>query len=377
MTDVGPPDVVPLDVITASAPGRVNLIGEHTDYNGGFVLPTPIPQRTTVELRRRRDGLVRVWSREIGASAEYTLGGERRRGNWLDYIMGCTQALGQTGHALAGFELKIASDVPLGSGLSSSASLELAVLRAIRQAFGLAIDDTRLALLGQRAENELVGAPVGAMDQLCASLGQPGSALFIDTRTFETRLIPLPDDLDLLVIDSGVQHGHATGGYRTRRAECEEAARQLGVPQLRDLGVADLARVARLPGPLARRARHVITEDDRVLAAVAALVARDLRTLGELFVASHASMRDDFEISVPAIDTLVAIACADPDVYGARLTGGGFGGAIVAAAKAGTAAAAARRICDRYFDQYRDRYGDQAAGTPRVLVAQEAACARS
>jgi galactokinase len=361
------------DVVTTSAPGRVNLIGEHTDYNGGFVLPTPIPQRTTAELRRRKDALVRVWSREIGAWAEYTLGDERRRGDWLDYIMGCTQALRLTGHALAGFELKLASDVPLGSGLSSSASLELAVLRAIRQAFGLAIDDTRLALLGQRAENELVGAPVGAMDQLCASLGQPGSALFIDTRTFATRLIPLPDGLDLLVIDSGVKHGHATGGYRTRRAECEEAARRLGVPQLRDLGVDDLARVARLPGTLARRARHVITEDDRVLAAAAALEARDLRTLGELFAASHASMRDDFEISVPAIDTLVAIACADPDIYGARLTGGGFGGAIVAAAKAGTAAAASRRIADRYCDQY----GDQTAGTPRVLVAQEAACSRS
>jgi galactokinase len=373
MTDVLPLKGIPWDVITTSAPGRVNLIGEHTDYNGGFVLPTPIPQRTTAELRRRKDGLVRVWSREIGAWAEYTLGDERRRGGWLDYVMGCTQALRQTGHALEGFELKIASDVPLGSGLSSSASLELAVLRAIRQAFGLAIDDTQLALLGQRAENELVGAPVGAMDQLCASLGQPGSALFIDTRTFATRLIPLPDGLDLLVIDSGVQHDHATGGYRTRRAECEEAARRLGVPQLRDLGADDLARVARLPGTLARRARHVITEDDRVLAAVAALEALDLRTLGELFVASHASMRDDFEISVPAIDTLVAIACADPDIYGARLTGGGFGGAIVAIAKAGTAAAASRRITDQCLSQYRD----QAAGAPRVLVAQEAACARS
>ena len=369
MTDLTKAEVAPSDVITTSAPGRVNLIGEHTDYNGGFVLPTPIPQRTTAELRRREDRLVRVWSREIGEWAEYTLGDESRRGGWLDYIMGCTQALRLTGHALEGFELQLASDVPLGSGLSSSASLEVSVLRAVRQAFGLTIDDTQLALLGQRAENELVGAPVGAMDQLCASLGQPGSALFIDTRTFATRLVPLPDDLDLIVIDSGLKHEHATGDYRTRRAECEEAARQLGVPQLRDLGAGDLPRVARLSDPLARRARHVITENDRVLAAVAVLEARDLRALGELFVASHASMRDDFEVSVPPIDALVAIACADPDIYGARLTGGGFGGSIVAIAKAGTAAAASRRIADNYRDQ--------TAGTPRVLVAQEAACSRS
>ncbi len=377
MTKLVAQDAGPSNVITASAPGRVNLIGEHTDYNGGFVLPAPIPQHTTVELRHRKDSLVRVWSRETGTSAEYTLGQERRRGDWLDYVMGCTRALRLAGHAFEGFELRIASDVPLGSGLSSSAALEVAVLRAIRLAFGLAIDDTRLAMLGQRAENELVGAPVGPMDQLCASLGRPGSALFIDTRTFAIRQVSLPDAIDLLVIDSGLRHDHATGSYRHRRAECEEAARRLGVPQLRDLGAGDLSRVERLPDPLGRRARHVITENDRVLAAVAALEAGELRTLGDLFAASHASMRDDFEISLPAIDRLVAIAGADPDVYGARLTGGGFGGAIVALAKGGAARAAGRRIAGRYCEPPRGLESDGTGSPPRVLVTQMPASSRS
>lgn len=355
--------------VTASAPGRVNLIGEHTDYNGGFVLPTPIPQRTTAELRTRKDLMARVWSREIGAWAEYQLGEERRRGGWLDYIMGCTYALRQTGHSVGGFELRVASDVPLGSGLSSSASLEVAVLRALRKAFDLSIDDTQLALLGQRAENELVGAPVGAMDQLCASLGEPGTALFIDTRSLEARRIPMPPGMDLLVIASGLRHDHSTGDYKTRRAECEEAARQLGVGSLRDIGARDLDRVAALAQPFAKRVRHVVTENDRVLAAVTAMEQGDLAKLGSLFRASHASMREDYEVSLPQIDMLVDIACTDPDVYGARLTGGGFGGSIVAIAGAGTGTAAARRITGRYVLQ--------TGATPQVLVAEEVACVRS
>ena len=345
----------------ASAPGRVNLIGEHTDYNGGYVLPTPIPQRTMVELRIRSDDRVRAWSREYGSWQEYRLGEERRRGDWLDYVMGCTYALRTAGHELGGVELRIASDVPVGSGLSSSAALEVAVLRAIRAAFALTLDDVELALLGQRAENELVGAPVGAMDQLCASLGEPGVALFIDTRSLALRRIPLPADIDLLVIDSGVAHDHASGDYRTRRAECEEAARRLGVSLLRELGPEDLPRIASLPAPLDRRVRHVVSENQRVLAAVAAIERGERRTLGRLFADSHASMRDDYEVSIPAIDTLVAIAAADPDVFAARLTGGGFGGSIVALADTGAGDEAARRIAARYLEQ---------TGNPaQVLVA--------
>jgi galactokinase len=348
-------------MIEASAPGRVNLIGEHTDYNGGFVLPTPIPQRTSVELDLRPDDRVRVWSREIGRWDEYCLGEERRRGSWLDYVMGCTYALRTAGFTIGGAELRVASDVPIGSGLSSSAALEVAVLRALRDAFALAIDDVELALLGQRAENEIVGAPVGAMDQLCASLGEPGSALFIDMRSLELRRIPLPASIDLLVIASGVVHDHAAGGYRTRRAECEAAARMLGVSLLRELGPEDRLRTTSLPAPLDRRVRHVVSENQRVLAAVTAIERGDRAQLGRLFADSHASLRDDFEVSVPAIDTLVAIATADPDVFAARMTGGGFGGSIVALADAGSGADAARRIVRRYLDA--------CASPAQVLVA--------
>jgi galactokinase len=334
-------------VIAASAPGRVNLIGEHTDYNAGFVLPTPIPQRTHVELTPRGDRRVVVNSRELGERREYELGAERRTGGWIDYVQGCTFAAQAAGHRLEGADLEIRSDVPLGSGLSSSAALEVAVLRALRAAFGLALDDVALALLGQRAENELVGAPVGAMDQLAASVGAPGFALFIDMRTLDSRKLALPE-ADLLVISSGIRHNHAAGDYRIRRAECEAAAAQLGVAALRDLDLADLPRIARLPDPLARRARHIVTENARVLAAVDAPERRDLAGLGELFGESHASLRDDFEISIPEIDALVELAAAHPEIHGARLTGGGFGGSIVALAHAGHGPQIASAIVDEY-----------------------------
>jgi galactokinase len=355
-------------MIEAFARGRVNLIGEHTDYNGGLVLPTPIPQRTTIELRERSDDRVIVASREIGASAEYRLGDERRRATWVDYVMGCTAVLREAGYRIAGAELHVTSDVPIGSGLSSSAALEVAVLRAFRDAFALALDDTRLALLGQRAEVELVGAPVGAMDQLVASLGTLGAALFIDFQGLAIRSIPLPP-ADLVVIASGLRHDHASGNYRVRRAECDEAARRLGVPVLRGVTVADLPAILRLPSPLDRRARHVVTENARVLAAVRAIEGADLAGLGALLEAAHGSMRDDFEASLPAIDRLVEIANADPAVYGARLTGGGFGGSIVALAVRGEGAAASERIAAQYEDQ--------TAHVPQVLVAGGAACSRS
>jgi galactokinase len=352
---------VPFSVVCATAPGRVNLIGEHTDYNGGFVLPTAIPQQTRVSLTPSSGRSVAARSANADVAGTYILGEEQHRGDWVDYVQGVTWALRDAGFGeLRGFDLDVSSDVPLGAGLSSSAALEVAVLRAIRSAFGLELDDVRMALLGQRAENDFVGARCGVMDQMAATLADGATALFLDTRSLEFRRVPLPRDADLVVIHSGVSHEISGGDYNTRRAECEEAARRLGVPELRDLGLADLDRVMALDEPLGRRARHVVTEDARVLEAVDALEHADLRRLGQLFYASHASMRDDFEVSVPAVDLLVESAHADADVYGARMTGGGFGGSVVMLARPGSGRSAADRIARVY--------AERSGRAPTVLV---------
>lgn len=348
--------------VTGTAPGRVNLIGEHTDYNGGFVLPTAIPQRTHVELAPGTERVVRVWSsatRPAGVLS-YTLGAETPGRDWLDYIQGVTRILRTEGFRLSGFDARIESTVPLGSGLSSSASLTVSLMRALRSAFALLLDDVQVAVLGQRVENEFVGARVGIMDPMAASLADEGTALFLDARSLAFERIPLPAGADLIVLHSGVTHKLTGGDYNTRRRECEQACSLLGVPQLRDLRAADLPRVAALPEPFKRRARHVVTENDRVLAATAAMRTGDLARLGELFYASHASMRDDYQVSVPEIDLLVDLARSDPAIYGARLTGGGFGGSVVMLAHAGMGRPAAQRIAQSYAA----RSGCQ----PRVLV---------
>jgi galactokinase len=335
----------------AEAFGRVNLIGEHTDYNDGFVLPTSIPQSTVAAVARRSDRRVRTWSAELSSGQTvdtFVLGKEEPGKRWFDYVQGITQALAATGQAIDGFDLALRSTVPLGSGLSSSAALEVAVLRALRALFTLPIDDVEIARLGQRAENEFVGAPVGIMDEMASSLGRPGVALFIDTRTLSYEPVALPRGTELAVINSGVAHQHAGGDYRTRRAESERAAASLGVAALRDVGVDDMARILALPPPLDRRARHVVTENQRVVEAKLAMNAGDARALGALFNASHASQRDDYEVSVPEVDLLVSLAVGEPAVYGARLTGGGFGGSIVALVQEGEAPAAAARIVDEY-----------------------------
>lgn len=337
-----------LPTVTARAPGRVNLIGEHTDYTGGYVLPVAIPQTTRVALAPRNDQLVRMLSRALSPLEPETfeLGRESKRGSWVDYVMGTTVALAAAGHAIRGFDVVLASDVPIGAGLSSSAALEVALLRALREAYHLDLDDVTLAKIGRAAETDFVGAPIGIMDQMAASLADVATALFIDTRTLDWTRLPLPPDGEIVVIDSGVAHDHATGDYATRRAECERAMSLLGVESFRD--VTDPAWLDELPDPLRRRARHVFTENARVLEAVACLRTEDLERLGALLDASHASLRDDFEVSVPDVDRLVALAAADPDVFGARMTGGGFGGAIVAFARRGRGRAAAERVVAAY-----------------------------
>ncbi|MGE3177637.1 MAG: galactokinase [Vicinamibacterales bacterium] len=337
------------DRVAADAPGRVNLIGEHTDYHEGFVLPTVIPQRTRVELRRRSDDLVRAESLTLGTGwVEYRLGEEEPGRGWLDYVQGVTKAVVRAGLRLKGFDLRVASTVPVGAGVSSSAALEVSLLRGLRLLFDLPLDDVGIARAGQAAETLFVGAPVGIMDQMASSLGRDGEALFLDTRSLATQRIPIRPDLALVVIDSGITHQHAGGAYVTRRRESFEAAARLGVTHLRDLTPDSLPRVEALPPLLARRARHVITENQRVLDAVAALQGGDARRLGALLTASHASMRDNYETSLPDIDALVEIALRQDGVFGARLTGGGFGGAVVAVARAAAAAAIGAEVCAAY-----------------------------
>jgi galactokinase len=338
--------------VVAHAHGRVNLIGEHTDYNGGFVLPTLIPQRTTIQLAPRSDDHVRVASVSLdGKPTAFVLGAEARRHDWVDYVQGVARTLRNAGYCLSGFDALIQSSVPVGSGLSSSAALDVALMRALRQAFQLDLDAFQLALLGQRVENEFVGAQVGIMDPMVCSLGREGWALFLDAQSLQNHLEPLPANADLVVVNSGVAHRHSAGDYNARRAECEGACSLLGVGKLRELSEADLPRVAALPEPLNRRARHVVTENARVLKAVEALRDGDLHRLGQLFNESHDSQRDDYQVSIAEIDLLVDLARGDERVYGARLTGGGFGGSIVLLVRGGTGRDCAARLRASYEQQ--------------------------
>jgi galactokinase len=349
-----------------AANGRVNLIGEHTDYNDGFVLPTSIPQTTRVWVRRRDDGRVRIASvNQPGPVTEFELGAETPQKQWTDYVQGVVWVLRREcpEAAATGFEMLISSGVPMGSGLSSSAALEVAAMKGLREAWGLGhvLDDIRIARLSQKVENDFVGARVGIMDPMAAALATDGTALFLDTKSLEFDRVPIPrEKVEIAVVNSGVSHSNAHGGYNQRRSECEQACERLGAASLRELSMGDLGRLANLPDTLLRRARHVITENQRVLEAVACLNAGESAELGRLFRLSHESMRDDYEVSVPEVDRLVEIANAQPEVFGARLTGGGFGGSIVIAAEPGTAAAVAQRVAA----EYRTATGR----TPAVLV---------
>lgn len=332
---------------TWSAPGRVNLIGEHTDYNDGFVLPFAIQHRTHVALAPRTDGVfrVRVASTFDDATVEVALDEldslfPARRDEvveWARYPLGVAWAVlaasGMSPSDVTGADLAFASNVPVGAGLSSSAAIEGATAVALAETWGVSLDRVSLAKAGRVAENEAVGAPTGIMDQMAALLGRADAAIFLDCRSLETEIVDLGFDaagLELLVIDTGVKHSHATGGYGERRAACERGAAALGVPALRDVTVADLDRLAGLVDDVTfRRVRHVVTENQRVLDTVRTLREQGPTAIGDLLVASHVSMRDDFEISVPELDTAVDAALAAGAV-GARMTGGGFGGAAIA-----------------------------------------------
>ena len=316
----------------ASAPGRVNLIGDHTDYNGGFVMPVATPQRTTVEVAAREDDLVRLYSDRVPSAerlSSYRLNAERSGQAWSAYALGVTSALRARGCPVGGFDASIVSTLPMGAGLASSAALEVSLIQALNEIFHLALSPLEVARTAHEAETRFVGAPVGLMDQMAAVFATETAALFLDTATLEYERVPLPSHTELVVVDSGIAHAHATGDYRTRRAECDRAAALLGVKWLRDVSSVD-SRVRSLPAPLDRRVRHVVTENARVLEARDAMRADDARALGALMSQSHASLRDDFEVSIPEIDRLVEETLKEPGVLGARMTGGGFGGSIVA-----------------------------------------------
>jgi len=354
------------DSAAATAPGRINLIGEHTDYHDGFVLPTVLPQTTQTWARRRPGHEVLASSSAFpGETAQYPLGQEQLSGRWSDYVQGVTWVLSRSGAELGGFEVAVTSSIPVGAGVSSSAALVVSLLRVLRTLFALPLDDIAIARLAQQVETDFVGAPVGIMDQMACSVGRPAEALFLDTRSLAFERIVLPASAELLVIDSGTTHRHAAGHYAQRRQESFEAATLLGVARLRDLSVADLPHLAALPPLLARRARHVVTENQRVVDAAAALRQHDFERLGTLFDRSHASMRDDYQISTADIDRLVGLARSHPAVYGARLTGGGFGGAVVALTREGRSLEVARAV----MASYGDGGGPQAAVLVPTLSA--------
>ncbi len=318
------------------APGRVNLIGEHTDYNDGFVLPCAIDYGTLVAIRRRDDDLMRIVAVDYGEDMDQFHANlpieHRAESSWSNYVRGVVDALKKRGIAVNGADIGISGNVPQGAGLSSSASLEVAVLFALTYVGSYRLDLKDIALTAQQAENEFVGCNCGIMDQLISACGRAEHALLIDCRSLETRAVPLPRDIAVMIIHSGVKRGLVDSAYNERRAQCEAASRHYRVAALRDLTLVELdARAAGLEDVVLRRARHVVSENQRTLEAAAALAAGNLQRLGELMVASHASMRDDFEITVPEIDRLVEIVQATLGGQGgARMTGGGFGGCVVA-----------------------------------------------
>jgi galactokinase len=332
-----------------AAPGRVNLIGEHTDYNDGFVLPAAIDRVVRVAAGRSGGGRLRVWSLQAGPPADLALAevGPGRVDGWAAYPAGVAWALARAGVEVGGTDLVVDGDVPAGSGLSSSAALECATATALADLHGAGLDRPALAALARRAENEVVGVPSGVMDQMVSMLGRAGHALFLDTRSLESEQVPLGLEaagLRLVVVDTRAGHRLVDGAYADRRAACQAAAATLGVAALRDATIDQVEAAAEALGdPGLRRARHVVTENARVLAAVELLRAGDLDRLGPLLAASHASLRDDYEVSSPELDTAVD-AAVEAGAVGARMTGAGFGGSAIALVPADLVGRVADRV---------------------------------
>lgn len=348
--------------VLVRAPGRVNLIGEHTDYNDGFVLPLAIERAVWIALRPRNDRAVRVWSTDFDQWGELELDGlDHGHPEWSEYLRGTAWALEQAGHRLRGWEGTLGSDVPIGAGLSSSAALELATARAFAAVSELQWDPADMALLAQKAENEWVGVNCGIMDQMISASGRADHAILIDCRSLETRPVPLPAGTVVVILDTATRRGLVGSAYNERRARCEAAASHFGVTALRDVTPEQLElQAGELDDTTARRARHVVTENARTLAAAAAMEACDAGRLGELMDASHESLRNDFEVSSRELDAMVEIARAQAGCHGARMTGAGFGGCAVALVD--------DRVSAGFVEAVSAEYQDRTGFDPQIYV---------
>ena len=353
------------------APGRVNLIGEHTDYNGGFVLPMAIDRETAVAISPRKDRTVQAYSVNLEETAEFDLDAEkeRKKGFWLNYVEGVARILERTGEKLTGADLLIWSDVPSGAGLSSSAALETAVGLALSEVSGQTIDRKVLAQIGQQTEHEYVGAKVGIMDQFVSANAEAGHALLLDCRTLEYENVPLDTgEVAVVICDTNVKHDIATSGYNMRREECEQAVKILknflpDIKELRDVSLEDFEKYAdELPELIRRRARHVITENVRTLKAAEALRNNDLVAFGKLMWQSHESLKNDYEVSSRELDLLVEIAGNTNGVLGARMTGGGFGGSTVNLVK--------REYLSEFMEKIRLEYQKLTGIEPTILISE-------
>lgn len=339
----------PLFVVRA--PGRVNLIGEHTDYNDGFVLPMAIDRAIYIALSPRNDNRVELHSLDLENPADFSLSNfEKGNEGWVEYIKGMAWALQEAGFELTGWQGVSAGDIPVGAGLSSSAALELAVARAFATVSNLEWNAAQMALLGQKCENKWVGVNCGIMDQMISAAGKEGHALLIDCRSLETSLVPLPSETAVVILDTATRRGLVDSAYNERRQQCEEAADYFGVTALRDVDVDTFNAKADGLNPLSRkRAKHVVTENQRTLDAMAAMLQQDPRGLGQLLNESHASLRDDFEVSSKELNQIVECATRrDTAIFGARMTGAGFGGCAVALVRDYNAKAFANAVAACY-----------------------------
>jgi galactokinase len=331
------------------APGRVNLIGEHTDYNDGFVLPLAIDRAVWLALRPRSDGRVLAYSLEKPETVEFALSDLQKGSGWGEYVKGMAHMLQEAGYKLTGWDGMLTSDVPVGSGLSSSAALEMAAGCAFTAVSGFPFDGVEMARLGQKTENEWVGANTGIMDQMISANGQAGFALLIDCRSLATQPIPLPMGTAVLIMDTMTRHSHTESGYNERRQQCETAADYFEVKALRDVSITEfLAQENELEPLIRQRARHVVTENLRTLNATKAMQNGDAPLLGQLMNESHASLRDDFAVTNEELDIMARLAQEQPGCYGARMTGGGFGGCAVALVRADLADDVATAVATQY-----------------------------